>query len=163
MKKPNKAEIAEKLEEWAANEKKRLKIEAQHDIDIEPHVTRYQRAVGPITEERDRKLAPIAEKKKHLEAEIMSALEAGIDRETGKIALPQVEADRAVARVAASEGNRVIDPKDFFEFTHAPNRNERFWDCVTIPIGKATKFLGTAIDRLAKKPTKFEVKIALKE
>lgn len=163
MTKPNKKTIAEKLEAWVRNEKKRLNLEGQYDLDIEPYVTRYQRAIGPITEERDLKVAPLNETKKQLEAEIISMLEAGIDRETGKVALPQVEIERAIARVAVSEGNRFIAPEEFFKFTREPNRNERFWGCVTIPIGKATKFLGSAIDRLATKATKFEVKISLKD
>jgi hypothetical protein len=161
--KPKKTEIAAKLEAWVKNEKKRLKLEAQHDVDIEPHVTRYQRAIGPITEERDRKLAPLLEFKKTSEAEIISLMEAGIDRETGKVALPQVEVDGAVVRVNVSEGSRVIDAEEFFQFTVPANRNAKFWECVTIPIGKASKFLGSAIDRLASKPKKFETKLSLKD
>lgn len=163
MTKPNKTQIAAKLEEWAKNERKRLRIEADRDLAIEPHTNRFQKAVGPINEEADAKAAPFIEKNKHLAAEIASAMESGIDRETGKVALPQVDIDKAVVRVDVSDGNRVIDPEEFFKFTVPANRNDKFWACVTIPIGKATKFLGAAIDRLADKPKKFEVKIALKD
>jgi hypothetical protein len=163
MTKPNKKAIAEKLDAWAKNERKRLRAEADRDLELEPHVTRFQKAVGPVNAAAEEKLRPLNEAKKQFEAEIMSMLEAGIDRETGTVALPQVEVERAIARVDSTEGNRVIDPKDFFDYTVAANRNDNFWDCVTIPIGKATKFLGSAIERLAKKPTKFEVKIILKD
>lgn len=161
--KPRKSDIAAKLEEWAKNERKRLRAEADRDIALEPHVTKCQRAIGPINEEFDGKLAPLNQKKQSLEAEIISMMEAGIDRETGKVALPQVEIDKALVRVDVSDGNRVIDPEEFFKFTVPTNRTAKFWDCVTIPIGKASKFLGSAIDRLASKPKKFETKFSLKD
>jgi hypothetical protein len=163
MKKPNKADIAAKLEEWVKNEKKRLRKEADRDLAIEPHTNRFQKATAPIQAEFDAELLPLNEKKNRLEAEIISALEVGIDRETGKVALPQVEIDKAIARVNVTDGNRVIEPTAFFDFTPPANRTEKFWGCVKIQIGNASKFLGSAIDRLAKAPPKIEVKISLKD
>jgi hypothetical protein len=163
MTKPNKKEIAAKLEAWAKNERKRLRTEADRDLELEPHVTRCQRAIAPINEEFDLKLSPLNETKRTLEAEIISLMEAGIDREKETVALSEVDVARALVRVNVSDGSRFIDPEGFFKFTPPANRNAKFWECVTIPIGKASKFLGSAIERLATKPKKFEVKLSLKD
>ncbi len=164
--KPKKSEIAERLSEWARLQNKRLRIEAKRDTDLDPHVTRFERATASINARAKLQLDELNPQIEAVAKEIETAMLAGVDQKTGLIALPQVslEGGKAIAEVKKKEGARVIDPEKFFVQTPAAKRTKEFWAAVTIGIAKAKEFFGeVALNRIAEKPTTYKVELKLGE
>jgi len=68
----------------------------------------------------------------------------------------------AIAEVNSKDGAREIDAESFFKFVKESERTSKFWGSLKVLIGEAEKFLGSQIDKLAKKPKKYSVGISLK-
>ena len=164
--KPNKTEITEKLAEWATLEKKRLTIEAKRDKELDPHVTRFERATAEINAKAQLKLESVNKELQALATDIETALLAGVDEKTGVIALAQVslEGGKALAEVKAKEGARVVQPQAFFDHTPPAKRTDGFWNSVKIAIAPAEKFLGELVlNGMAKRPKTYKVELKLGE
>lgn len=169
---PNKAAISAALEEWARLTAKVAKIESDRDAQLSPITTRYENQCAPIRNAATEKLNPLIERRAQLAAEINKQLELGIDREKSIVLLPQVSVEAqlsarktvvAVAEVQVGEGNREIDPQKLFDQVPPAKRDAGFWQCLKVQIGKAEKYLGAAIDTLAKKPKTYNIKISIPE
>jgi len=162
--KPNKTEITERLTEWAKLERKRLRIEAKRDEDLDPHVTNFQNATESINSTAKLQLDEISAKQATLAKDIETALLAGVDHKTGVIALPQValEGGKALAEVEKKEGARVVDPEKYFLHTPAAKRTKGFWAAVKIGIAPAIEFFGEVVlNSMADKPPTYKVKLKL--
>lgn len=164
--KPNKSEIAAKLAEWAKLQKKRLRIEAKRDEELDPHVTKFERATAAINANAKLQLDDLNPKIDVLAKEIEKALLAGVDETSGVVALSQVslEGGKALAEVKAKEGPRSVDPEKYFEHTPHSKRNNIFWSAVKIAIAPAEAFLGkVTLNAMAEKPTTYKVELKLGE
>ena len=162
--KPNKKEIAEKLAEWARLQNKRLAIEAKRDKDLDPHITRFERATAEINAKAQLKLDALNQDIAPLAKEIEQALLAGVNHTTGVIALAQVslEGGEALAEVKAKEGPRVVDPEIYLEKTPPAKRTAGFWAGLKVVIAPAEAFMGKlGLNALAKKPTTYSVELKL--
>jgi len=158
MNKPKKTEIAAKLEEWARNERKRLRIEADRDLALEPHVTALQKKLAPINEDAEEKLAPVLATKARLEKEITDAMQRGISVD-GEVALPQVVTERAIVEVKTTT-QRDMDAKAFFDAVKAGHRTSEFFGCLKVLIGKVEKYRSDLL-KLAKEKRSHSIVIRL--
>lgn len=169
---PNKAAIETALDEWTRLTVKALRITVQRDADLKPLRERFDKQCAPILNEATAKLQPLSERRTQLAAEIEKQLKLGIDVDKETVALPQVTVDAQVnstrsvvgiAEVQIGDGDRTIAPEKFFDQTPAAKRDNKFWECLKVQIGKAEKYLGNAIDALAKKPKTFKVVLRIPE
>ncbi len=169
MARPSKKAVELALTEWFALNVKATRITAKRDAEIQPLKDSYEKKCAPILEEAKQKLSPLQERMKFLEKEITKTLESGIDKETETVALSQVVVSSetspliAIAEVLVDEGDRSIDPQEFFKTTAPAKRDAKFWGCVKVLVQKAEKFLGEKINEIAKRPKVFKVKVSVKE
>jgi hypothetical protein len=163
MAKPNQKAIEEALAAWEKSVRKARKIEAERDAALSPLTAAYDKKCAPIYAAANENLAPLVARMTALTAEIRKQLNLGIDVDAKTVALSQVTAGKAIAEVQTGEGNREISPEKFFDQTPPAQRDARFWDCVKIGIAKAEKFLGKAMDSVAKKPWAASIVIKLKD
>jgi hypothetical protein len=166
MTKPNKSEISDKLKRWAKLQRKRLAIEAKRDQDLDPHVTRFEKATAAINANAKLQIDDLTPQIDSLAKDIETALLAGVDEKTGVIALAQVslEGGKALAEVKSKEGARVVDPETFFKTTAPAKRTNVFWSAVKIAIAPAEAFLGKIkLNEIAEKPTTYKVELKLGE
>lgn len=164
--KPNKTEITERLSEWARLERKRLRIEATRDEELDPHVAEFQKNTESINSTAKLQLDEVARQLATVSKEIERALLAGVNEKTGVIALPQVAlaGGKALAEVKKKEGARVIDAERFFARTPPAKRTTAFWAAVTIGVAKAKDFFGEVVlNAMADKPTSYKVELKLGE
>jgi len=160
---PDTAALTEKLKTWQSLALRQQKIEAERAVQLETLLDTYERKAQPINEDADRKLDPILEQMQTLEKEIETAMLAGIKAD-GSVPIAQLETPKAIAQVHTS-GKREIDAAAFFRATSPRLRiTAGFYECLTVQIGKAEKFLeARTMARLAIKKLTHTVGIKLKE
>jgi hypothetical protein len=148
------AEIKERADEWAKLDGKIKKAESDKGAELDPFVVEFNEKTKAIVERHDRKIAQLVSKKADIEDQVIAWLGA-----QGKpIALA---GDLAVAANEMAIGSRKLDPKTFFE--KVKERTPDFWNCVTIAIQRADKFLGKdKVDALASKESKLVASLKLK-
>jgi hypothetical protein len=159
MTKPNKKEIAAQLEQWARNEKKRLKLEADRDVALESYVTEYQRKTASVVAPFDQQLAVITASQARLQTEISDAMKRGIDV-NGEVALPQVATTKAIVEVKTT-AKREVNPKEFFDAVPASDRNAGFFGCLSVMVGKLEKYRSDVLNKLASEKRSHQVVIRL--
>ncbi|MEZ5421834.1 MAG: hypothetical protein R2682_01910 [Pyrinomonadaceae bacterium] len=155
MSKLTQTEIKLLADEWAALGRKIEKQNTALGRELEPHITAHNEAVKPILEKYDAKLEKLAARRGEIEETVKEWL-----TDHGKpVSLEGVD---AVAANVLQTGSRRIDPQAFFD--RVKERNAAFWECVTIAIQKADRFLGkNAVDELATKETKLVPSLSLKQ
>src|SRR5688572_11915852 len=102
------AAIKTMLEEWQKLRTKINRINADADGQLEDLIATFEAKAEPINTERDRKLGTALADLQKLEAEIGTAMLAGV-KSDGTITLPQIETSRALARVTLDK-KREISP-----------------------------------------------------
>ena len=132
-------------------------------VQLETLLDTYERKAEPINSDADRKLAPILEQMQELEKEIQTGMLAAI-KPDGSVPIAQLETPKALAQVHTN-GKREIDPGAFFRATSPRARNTvGFFECLTVQIGKAEKFLDApTMARLALKKLTHTVALKLKD
>lgn len=154
MAKLTQAEIKAKADEWAKLDGKIKKAESDKGVELDPFIVEFNEKTKLIVEKHDNKIAGIASKKAAVEGEILGWLEG-----QGKpIALA---GDLAIAANEMQVSSRKIDARKFFD--KVKDRGAAFWQCVTIGIQKADKYLGkTQVDAMATKESKLVASLKLK-
>ncbi len=169
MAKPSKAAIELSLTEWLTQKVKAMRIQSRCTADIQPFKDTFEKKCKPFLEDANEKLKPINERLALLSAEIEKELRKGVDEDAGTVVLSQVLVGlskanlSAIAEITKEEGDRIIDAQKFFDSVKAIDRDAGFWDCLKVQIGKAEKFLGDKINKLAKKPIVYKFKISIPE
>lgn len=160
---PDTETLTEKLKAWQSLALREQKIEKDRKVQLETLIDTYERKAQPINEDADRKLEPILEQMRTLEKEIETAMLAAIKAD-GSIPIAQLETPKAIAQVHTT-GKREIDAAAFFRATSPRARTTAgFFDCLTVQIGKAEKFLDArTMARLAIKRLTHTVALKLKE
>lgn len=162
MSQPTVKDLTEKLRVWEKLKRKRDKIDAEADGQLEDLLATYEKKAEPINAERDRKLQTVVEEMTALENELRGEMLRQV-KPDGTIGIPQLETPLALAQVQATS-KREIDPAAFMRATDPRRRNSpEFFNCLTVQIGKAEKFLDqVTMTRLAKAKTTHSVAITLK-
>jgi len=162
MAKPNRAAITAALEQWAKAKAKAVRIEGKRDSDLASIKQRYEKQCAPIESAAKESLAPLEKSMREAAAVIEKELRIGIN-DDGTIALPQVTSEKALAKITAKDGDRVIDPEKFFAEVPPAKRDSMFYGCVKILVGKAEKAYGDIVNRISKPKTVHAVEIKLKD
>ncbi len=151
------------LAEWERLKLRARKYELQRDNDLAVQRTKFDKACEPINLEAKHNLDPLYTKMRTLETSIVNELKAGISPDGRTVAVAQVDVGQAVARMK-DNGRREIDPAEFFKQVRQADRDQSFWACMQILIGKAEKFLPEAVmERVARHEPKYSVVIELKK
>ncbi len=152
-------ELGERLVERAA-------LDAARQEQIAPITKRYQKACEPIDAEFNPKIAPVDARIKDLKQQLEAYLKAGFDAKTGAAKIGQLvgvpaEGKEMVAAVKVSS-QRFLDPEKFC--AAIKERTKDFWDCLSVGIAKAEKFIGAnRVNALAKTDYKASVVFELRE
>jgi hypothetical protein len=159
---PNRSLITEALEQWARAKAKAIRVEAKRDSDLAPIKQKFERQCAPIENDAKEKLAPLEKQMREFGRTIEKELRLGINGD-GTIVMPQVMSESAVAKVNAKDGDRVIDPSQFFEAVAPAKRDSMFWSCVKVHVQKAEKAYGDIVNRISQRLPKHVVEIKLKD
>lgn len=157
-----KAQLTQKLLDWEKLKKQRDRIDAEADGQLDDLLVTFERKAEPINVERDRKLQPVLERLEELETAIRAEMLRNV-KSDGSFGIPQLETEHALAQVLTSS-KREIDAGAFIRATPPRQRNDSaFFDCLTVQIGKAEKFLDQpTMKRLARPKLSHNVAITLK-
>lgn len=158
----NAKQLTAKLEAWEKLKRQRDKVDATADGQLEDLLVTYEKKAEPINSERDRKLQPIVDQMNTLEEELRAEMLRQI-KPDGTIGIPQLETTLALAQVLATS-KREIDAAAFIRATAPRRRNDpAFYNCLTVQIGKAEKFLDQpTMTRLARPKVTYAVAVTLK-
>lgn len=144
----------------------RAELEGQRQEQIAPITKRYQKACEPIDAEFNPKFAPIDERVKDIKRQLEGYLKAGFDAKTGAAKIVQIIGEPsngkepvACVKVATQ---RWLDPERFC--AEIKERTKDFWDCLTVGIQKAEKFIGAnRVNQLAKTDYRASVVFELRD
>ena len=151
------------LTEWQLLALRAARVEAQRLEDIREHQLRFDKACEPVNAAAQEKLEPLQTRMRTLRGEIERELKAGISSDGKSVAVPQVETEKAIAKLKDT-GHRVIEPAVFFKQVRPADRDQDFWGCVQVLIGSAAKFLPEAVmKRIAEHAPKYSVVVELKK
>ena len=158
-----KTQLSAKLEAWSKASRKRLKIEKDRENQLQTLIDTYEKKAEPINAQADRQLDPIMEDLHTLEADIRTAMLAGV-KPDGSIEIPQIENQFALAQVTIDK-KREINSAAFLRAVPPSRRNEPgFFKCLSILITPAEKFLdAVTMARLVRPKLTPSVHLTLKE
>jgi len=143
---------------WAELQAEQARIESRRERLIAPHRQAFDEATAPINSKFDKQLSPVREQSAQLEAQINEAVKYHFERDrTSGFYANEAEA------VVITTSVREIDARVFYNNTPEDERSSAFWSCLKVQIGKAEKFLGDAINRLAEQKTTYKVSIRVKK
>lgn len=158
-----KQQIIDSLTELAVMRSERESLVAKQEKAVAKYRAEFERATTPILEKYNGRLAPVSQRIAALEKEVEAALLNNLDAD-GNPKLKVVSTNFLVAEVVQSAARREIDAEKFFNEVPALQRNgSAFWDCLSVQIGNAAKFLGERINEIAKVKPSFKVVIKLKQ
>jgi len=144
----------ELIDELHDLEKKHAQLSAVRDTELAVPTAEYQAACEPINAKYNPKFtklnAEIGSKKKELSDFLLS----GFDEKTGAVSLGLLESTvvkgRQLVAVVKVGSSRIVNPESFFKAV--TERTAEFWDCLTVGLQKAEKFIGkNRVEDLAKK------------
>lgn len=159
MARVNKTAVKQKLEEWAAVQKRISAADDAKNKKLAPIVEAHNEEIKPILENFDKKAAPLRERAAELEAEIKAMVEANRD-EAGNPVPVMVSSDKATAAVEKKEGARVIDVGRYFDLVKV--KTAEFWATVSVKIAGAEKLLGkNAVDEISDKRESYTTTLRL--
>lgn len=154
MAKLTQTEVKLLADEWAATGRKIGKQTAAMERELEPFIDAHNKAIEPIVEKYDKKIARLERRQN----EIIEAVTAWLNDHGRPVTLEGME---AVAANVLQTSSRRIDPHTFFD--RIKDRGTAFWECVTIAIQKADRYLGKdAVDEMAYKETRIVPSLKLK-
>ncbi|HYE76179.1 MAG TPA: hypothetical protein VEF04_22730 [Blastocatellia bacterium] len=152
-------EIQTAINEWAEAKRAYEELLAEREAELKPIVDRYERKMAPIRESYAEQITPLMEKMDEKKRLVESLLLSNLN-EDGSVGVMEIVSDGGKAQVHTTS-QRTIEPSAFFELTPAPARDASFWNCLTVGIAKAEKFLGSRIDQIAKKKFFHKVELTL--
>jgi hypothetical protein len=145
MAKPTRAEIKQKVDEWARLDAKAKKAADARNAELNVFLQKHQKAIQPILDHHEPKIQKLVDQRQAIEKEILGWL-----REYGKPIV--LTGELAVAANETSIGARVIDPKKFFDAVK--EKTASFWECVNIVIAKAETLIGKkTVNAISTKPS----------
>lgn len=148
------ADVKAKADEWALLADKVRLAENKKNAELDPFVVEFNEKTKGIVTKHDRKIGLLVEQRVELEEEITDWLEA-----QGKVIA--LSGDLAVAANELQVGSRKIDAENFF--AKVTDRSAAFWECITVAIAKAEKYLGKdKVDDLSSKSSKLVATLKLK-
>lgn len=154
-------EIKEKLAEWEVINEKISKLQNVCNKKMEPFVREHNEKVSPFLDAFEEKVAPFRSQLNALESEILNALNSNLDADGNK-KLVTIEQGCMVATVTKREKARLISVEKFFEVVKV--KTAPFWECVTVAVGKAEKFLGkTEIDKISERPIEYVASVGVRK
>lgn len=151
MPKLTQAEIKAAADRWASIQKKLGRAEAAKNSDLAEHRARFEASVAEVTAMHDPKIDRLREQAAEIESEVI----AWLDKQGKPVVF---NGEHAIAAVERKLGNRVIDPRKFYEAA-----KEKFWDCVTVGVKKAEEAIGKQkVDEISDKAVTLVASLTLK-
>lgn len=133
------------LTKWASLRRKKARIEAEQAKELTPTRERFERESAPILAKYAPKLTSVEEELRHVEEAIRKAV-LGATEKSGAHKFPRVATDAAEVSIA-TRAEREVNPHEFFKLFTLPQRDNNFWACFKVLVGKAVKLVGE--ERLA--------------
>lgn len=157
-----KQQIVDALNELAVMQTERDSLAAKQEKQVAKFRAEFERATTPILEKYNERLAPVNQRIAALTKEVEAAMLNNLDA-TGKPRLAKVTSESLQAEILQSAARREVDAEKFFNEVPVLQRHgAQFWNCLSVQIGKAEKFLGEKINDIASVKESFKVVIRLK-
>lgn len=154
MSKLTQAEIKAKADEIVRIDARISHLETKRGMELDPYLIEFNEKTKEIVARYDGKVAQLASKRQDLVDQVIGWLES----QKKSIVL---EGEVAIAANELVVGKRTIGAKKFFD--QVKDRSAGFWDCLTVAIQKADKFLGKdKVDAMAEKETKLVASVKAK-
>lgn len=147
MAKNPKTAILDALSELETLYAARDKAFAALEKKLKPHKETYDAATAALIEAHNFRQLETNTRINALEKEVEAGL-LGSEQPDGSLKLTRVESAALVAE-AATTATRKVDSQKFFDAVTADRRDSRFWECVSIGVQKAEKFLGDAVNSIS--------------
>jgi hypothetical protein len=147
--------VKDNLAQLARAQRSEARLQKQLDIEIAPHEEIYLKNIKAFQEKFEPKLIKIRSRIAALEGEISAQL---IEVAEHGVALPRVEAGGIIAEATATT-RRTVNAQEFCKLVPPNQRDIKFYQCLSVLIGKATKLLGDKIDSIASIKRSWKVKI----
>jgi hypothetical protein len=148
-------EVKESLGELARARRSELRLQNSLDRAVAPHEQEYLEKIKSFQEEFNPKLNRVREKISTLEEKISAEL---IEVAQDGVVIPRVEADGIIAEATATT-RRTVNSQEFCKLVPPNQRDIKFYQCLSVLVGKATKLLGDKIDSIATIKKSWKVKI----
>jgi hypothetical protein len=151
MAKLSQAAIKAKADEWASYKRKIERLELSKTDELAEFEEQYRSATKEITDAYEPKLKVLRDKASAIEVEVIEWLTAHNKAIT-------ISGELANAVNETKKGNRVVDPRKFFELA-----KDKFFDCVTVGVKKAEEVLGkNKVNSISDKPESLVPSLVLK-
>ena len=134
------------------------RLQKQFDNSIAAHEEKYLQAIKPLQDKFEPKLSKARAEIAALEKAISEQLLSNQDRD-GEPKLREVTAGGLTAEVTVSS-RRMVKAHDFFKLVPSNQRDFKFYNCLSVLIGKAEKLLGDRISEIAELKNSWKVKIS---
>lgn len=156
----------ELLTELAELANERAQLEEQRAEKLAPITKRYQNACAPIEEEFNPQFAKLDERVTAIKKQVGDYLKAGFDATTGTAKVTQLvgEPSEGKEQVAGLKvgTRREISAETFCR--EVKERTKDFWQCLTVGLEKAEKFIGAnRVNAMAKTKYSANVTFELRE
>jgi hypothetical protein len=149
------AKVKEGLAQLARAQRSEARLQKQLDKAIVPHEMIYLEKIKPFQEKFEPKLTKIRDRIAALEGEISAQL---LEVAEHGVALPRVEAEGIIAEATATT-RRTVNAQEFCKLVPPNQRDIKFYSCLSVLVGKASKLLGDKIDSIASIKKSWKVKI----
>ncbi len=159
MNRTKQKEVEQLLAEWSERQAAYKRVTAKRDRMLQPLREVFDASANPINEHAAAKLRPLEEEINALEKQIKSAMLAEAEA-NGSVS--RISSSTAVAEISTTS-RREINPQTFFNNIPVDEHGHAFWSCFSVLIGRAEKFLGSGIDRIASLKHTHNVSIRAKE
>lgn len=157
-----KQQVTDALNELEVLQAERESLMAKQEKAVAKYRAEFEKAVQPINEKFQERLSPVNQRIYALEKDIEAAMLNYTDAD-GNPKMQTVKSEQLVAEVIQSAARREVDSEEFFNFVPAlQRRGAGFWNCFSVQIGKAEKFLGEKINEIARVKSSFKVVIKTK-
>lgn len=154
-----KKQIIDCLNELEVLQAERDSLAAKQEKAIAKYRAEFEKATTPILEKYNEKLAPVNQRIAALNKEVEAQMLMNADAD-GNPKLKVVSSAALTAEVVQSAARREVSAEVFFDAVPALKRHgESFWQCLSVQIGKAEKFLGASINEIANVKNSFKVVI----
>jgi CHAT domain-containing protein len=147
--------VKEGLAQLARAQRSEARLQTQLDNAVAPHEKLYLKEIKPFQEKFEPKLSKVRDRIAALEKEISAQV---LEIAEGEVIVPRVEANGIIAEANAVT-RRTVKAYDFFQLVPSNQRDVKFYGCLNVLIGKASKLVGDKLNEIASSKKSWKVKI----
>lgn len=154
-----KQKVIDALTELEILQAERDSLETKRERATRKFREEFEAATAPVNQKFDSQILPVQERIAALTKEIEAAMLMNLDAD-GNPKLTKAASENLQAEVVQSAARREVEAEAFFNFVPAlQRRGSSFWNCFSVQIAKAEKFLGEKINEIATLKKNFKVVI----